>query len=136
VARAAARTPGAWRCWSRDGPVDPDEFSHIYLTFTGITLIGPDGRVSIFEGEDTIDLREIEDASTLVTLGRDVPARPYEKIRLDVTKIELVPADGGEPIFPKLPPKIDLNPRETFHVHPGELLIVQIDVDAGKSIQS
>lgn len=117
-----------------DGPVDPDEFSHIYVTLTGITLIGPDGHVSIFEGSDTIDLRAVEDTSTLVTLGRDVPAQSYEKIRLDVSEIELVPADGGASIFPKLPPKIDLNPRGSFRVHPDELLVIQIDMDAEKSI--
>jgi hypothetical protein len=117
-----------------DGPVDPHEFSHIFVTFTEITLIGDSGHVTIFEGEETIDLRDLEDASTLVTLGRDVPARLYEKIRLDVSEIELVPADGGDSIFPKLPPKLDLNPRGTFRVGPGGLLIVQIDMDAGKSI--
>jgi hypothetical protein len=117
-----------------DGPVDPDAFSHIYVSFTKITLIGPAGSVVIFEGNETIDLRELEDASTLVTLGRDVPSATYEKIRLDVASIELVPADGGSHIFPKLPPKIDLNPRGSFHVRPGELLLVQIDVDCGKSI--
>ena len=117
-----------------DGPVDPDDFSHIFVTFSAITLIGPDGQVEIFDGEETLDLRELEDASTLVTLGRDVPAGHYEKIRLDVSEIELVPADGGPSIFPKLPPKIDLNPRGSFVVEPGELLLVQIDMDAGKSI--
>jgi hypothetical protein len=117
-----------------DGPVDPDEFSHIFVTLTGITLIGPGGHVPIFEGTDTIDLRAVEDTSTLVTLGRDVPAQRYEKIRLDVSEIELVPADGGASIFPKLPPKIDLNPRGSFRVHPDELLVIQIDLDAEKSI--
>jgi hypothetical protein len=117
-----------------DGPVDPDEFSHIYVTFSGITLIGPDGHVQIFDGVETVDLRELEDASTLVTLGLEVRAGLYDKIRLDVDEIELVPADGGASIFPKLPPKIDLNPRGSFEVRPGELLVVQIDMDAGKSI--
>ena len=117
-----------------DGPVDPDAFSHIFVTFTGITLIGDSGHVTVFDGVETIDLRDLEDASTLVTLGLDVPARVYDKIRLDVAEIELVPADGSAPIFPKLPPKLDLNPRGTFRVKPGEMLLVQIDMDAGKSI--
>lgn len=117
-----------------DGPVDPDEFSHIYVTITEITLIGPGGHVQIFEGSDTIDLRAVEDTSTLVTLGRDVPAHEYEKIRLEVSEIELVPADGSASVFPKLPPKLDLNPRGSFRVHPDELLVIQIDIDAEKSI--
>jgi hypothetical protein len=118
-----------------DGPVDPSQFSHIYVTVTEITLIASDGgQVTIFNGSEVFDLRDLTDASTLVTVGQDVPAGTYEKIRLEVSKIELVPADGSSSIFPKLPPKIDLNPRGTFEVRPGELLLVQLDMDAGKSI--
>ena len=117
-----------------DGPVDPDAFSHIFVTFTGITLIGDDGQVRIFDGRETVDLRDVEDTSTLLSVGRDVPADDYEKIRLDVAEIELVSADDGSSSFPKLPPKIDLNPRGGFEVDDGETVLVQIDMDAGKSI--
>lgn len=117
-----------------DGPVDPTEFEHIFVTFTQIVLIGEPGQVTIFRGRETIDLRDYEDVGKLVTLGRRVPSGVYEKIRLEVDQIELVPAGGGDSIFPKLPPKIDLNPRESFRVRRGRLLLVQLDMDAGMSI--
>lgn len=117
-----------------DGPVDPSEFSHIFVTFTGITLLGDDGQVRIFDGNETVDLRDVEDTSTLLSVGRDVPEGDYEKIRLDVAEIELVSAHDGSSSFPKLPPKIDLNPRGGFHVEDGELVLVEVDMDAGKSI--
>lgn len=119
-----------------DGPVDSDEFQKILVTFTEIVLIGDSGHFTIFEDArgKTVDLRELEDVSKLVAVGRDVPARTFSKIRLVVTEIELVPADGRGSIFPKLPPKLDLNARQTLRVRPGQLLLVQVDMDANKSI--
>ena len=119
-----------------DGPVDSDVFEKILVTFTEIILISDSGHFTIFEDRDgkTIDLRELEDVGKLVTLGRAVPARTFSKIRLVVTNVELVPVGGGDSIFPKLPPKIDLNPRQTIRVKRGQLLIVQVDIDGGKSI--
>lgn len=118
-----------------DGPVDPDQFSSILVTFTKIILISDSGQVCIFSGRETIDLRDFEDVGKLVAVGREVPARRFDKIRLLIEDIELVPADGGPSIHPKLPPKLDLNPQKTIHVKPGHLLLLQIDFDAGNSIQ-
>jgi hypothetical protein len=117
-----------------DGPVDPSEFEHIFVTFTRIVLIGEPGQVTIFRGRETIDLRDYEDVGKLVVLGRRVPAGTYEKARLEVDEIELVPTGGGASIFPKLPPKIDLNPRESFRVRAGRLLLMQLDMAANMSI--
>jgi hypothetical protein len=131
---AQAADEGSVAVLLTDGPVDPAEFEHIFVTFTQIVLIGEPGQVTIFRGRETIDLRDYEDVGKLVTLGRRVPAGVYEKIRLEVDEIELVPAGGGASIFPKLPPKIDLNPRESFRVRRGRLLLVQLDMDAAMSI--
>lgn len=117
-----------------DGPVDPGEFQNIFVTYKEIILIGGPGQVTIFRGERTIDLRDLEDVSKLAAVGRRVPAGIYEKIRLLVTQIKLVRAGTGEEIFPKLPPKLDFNPREPFTVKRGQMLYVQLDLDAGKSI--
>ena len=131
--------PGSVAILLTDGPVDPHEFAHIYVAYTEIILIGEPGHITIFEGEETVDLRDLEDVSKIATLGRDVPAGVYEKIRLLLDEIELVPADGSDPIFlsespNKLPPKIDLTPKESFRVHPRKLLLLQVDVVAGESI--
>lgn len=117
-----------------DGPVDPDTFQNIFLSITRITLIGEPGQVVIFQGREVVDLRDMEDVSHFFALGRKVPAGTYSKMRLDVDEIELVPADGSPSIFPKLPPKIDLNPQGDFRVLPGRMLVVQVDVDGGKSL--
>lgn len=122
-----------------DGPVAPQDFEHIWVTYTEIILIGDPGQVTVYKGEKTIDLRDVEDVSKLVTVGRDVPAGFYDKIRLLINEIELDPVGDGEHIFlsespNKLPPKIDLNPQERFRVRPGKLLLIQIDIVAGESI--
>jgi hypothetical protein len=119
-----------------DGPVDPDDFEHILVTFTEIILIGEPGQVSVFRDPDgkTVDLRDVEDVSKFVALGRRIPIGRFSKIRLLLKQIELVPADGGDPIFPKLPPKLDLNPQSDFFVRSGTLLKIQIDFQAGMSL--
>jgi hypothetical protein len=87
-----------------------------------------------------------------------VPAGDWSKIRLHVDEAELIrvsrpedvdgvvircpddldPEDGFvcESILPKLVAngKIDLNPRGPFTVRPGELVLVQLDLDANKSL--
>jgi hypothetical protein len=131
---AVAASTGSVGILFTDGPVDPDEFQNIFLTITEILLLSDQGQVSIFRGRQVIDLRDVEDVARLLIVGRGVPARTYTKVRLLVEEIELVPVGGGPSIFPKLPPKIDLNPREDFRVQPGKLLLVQLDVDAGKSL--
>jgi hypothetical protein len=136
---SAGPAPGSVAVVLTDGPVDPRAFEHIYVTYVAIVLIGEPGQVTIFEGRETVDLRDLEDVSKLVTVGREVPAGFYSKIRLEIEEIELVPADGSPPIKlseapNKLPPKIDLNPQEQFEVRPKKLLLVQIDIVAGESL--
>jgi hypothetical protein len=69
-------------------------------------------------------------------LATDVPAGKYEKIRLGIKDVRI---EGGEcgidGIDIKLPSgRIDVNPRGTFEVIPGETLLISLDVDAEKSI--
>ena len=117
-----------------DAPVDPRLFSSILVTFTEVVLIGEGGQESIFSGRKTLDLRDLEDVGKLVALGRDVPARRFQKIRLELDRIELIPADGSPSIFPRLPPKLDLNLQGPVEIKAGELLLLQIDFDAGNSV--
>ena len=93
-------------------------------------------KVTIFSGTKSFDLLKLEDESALFSVSSGVPSLWYKKIRLHVTDIELVKKDGVTSIYPKLPGggKIDLNPKGQFHVDPGETLILQIDLDAEKSI--
>ncbi len=123
-----------------DGPTD--EFAAINLTVTGIELLGgPEGNVTVFSGHETFDLLRLRDVSELFSLTDDVPTGRYAKIRLLLEDIELVVDDGTggvETHHPRLPGngKLDLHPRSPFDVRPGEMLLLQIDIDAEKSIHA
>jgi len=137
-----------------------DDFVQIWLTVTQIELIGASGHFTLFEGSRSIDLLAMRDDARLLSLGHDVPAGDWSKIRLHVENVELIrvvaASDAGfdgtvidcpdgvtpepgfvcESITPKLPGngKIDLNPRGPLSVRSGQLVFVQLDVDAEKSI--
>ncbi len=115
-----------------DGPTD--DFDAVNLTVTRIELLSDSGRVTVFSGNRTFDLLTLADATELFSVA-DVPAGYYSKIRLTLTRIELVKKDGGK-AYPQLPGngKLDLNPRGGFGVLAGETLLVQLDMDAEKSI--
>lgn len=124
-----------------DAPAPAQTFSHIYVTITGITLRGEDdddavdANVTLFSGSQKVDLLHLADFSELFSLAGNIPAGEYHKIRLTISALELVTADGNS-VFPKLPAngKIDLNPRGTIEVEAGQTLLIQLDVDAEKSI--
>lgn len=114
-----------------------DLFQEINLTVTRVELLGDDQRVTLYNNPtgQKVNLLALQLHSELFALNPSVPAGTYEKIRLQVSDVELVRA-GESPIHPKLPGngKIDLNPRGEFTVVPGETLVLQIDIDAKKSI--
>ena len=134
-----------------------DEFLSIWVTVRKVELIGAKGHFTLFEGQRTFDLLSMRDDARLLSLGHEVPAGDWSKIRLhveDVRMIRLVAdRDAGtvvecppdvtpdpgfvcESIRPKVGGngKIDLNPRGPITVRAGELVFVQLDLDAQKSI--
>jgi len=143
-----------------DAPTD--EFSEVNLTITQIALLreddndddsdsddeskdndSDDSKVVIFEGEETVNLLALENYSHLFALSADVPVGTYHKIRLTLKKeggIELVKHDESGEVselhYPKLTgnAKLDLNARQSFEVVEDETLIIQLDIDAKKSI--
>ncbi len=124
-----------------DNPTD--DFDAIELTVIRIELLAVDDeRIQIFFDPDgvTVDLLKLANFSELFALSQRVPAKRYNKIRLTLKKLELVRKDQNgndiERIAVKLPGngKLDLNPRTQFLVKPDSTLIVQLDIDAKKSI--
>ena len=117
-----------------------EELSEVNITVTKIELLGEDGRITLFEGEKTVNLLDFKTHSGLFSVAREVPVGRYEKIRLTLSQVELVKLDTeGNVIdtqYPKLPGngKLDLNPRGSFEIKAGETVFVQLDVDAKKSI--
>ncbi|MBW2613306.1 MAG: DUF4382 domain-containing protein [Deltaproteobacteria bacterium] len=89
----------------------------------------------------TVNLLALRDEDLLFTVKDGIPAGVYEKIRLQISDIEPVPAAGVETICDgemeiKLPSgKIDLNPQGGFAIVAGEMLSIKLDIDAEKSIR-
>jgi hypothetical protein len=114
-----------------------DEFAQINVTVSQIDLLSEGGHATLFTGESTFDLLTLESFFELLSITPDVPAGDYSKIRLTLTLLELV-LHTGEKFYPALPAggTLDLVARSTFSVNPGEILVVEIDIDANKSIHT
>ena len=113
-----------------------DDFDEVNLTVVSISFLGADdGRETIvFNESRVVNLLALQNYSDLLVTAI-IPAGIYDKIRLEVTQVELV-KEGQAPIITKLPAngKVDLNPRGTFEVFVDGNLMIELDVDAEKSI--
>lgn len=138
VTDATTPTVGSVALLLTDAP--SDDFSKINLTISRADLIADDGsKIPLFEGLRTIDLLSLRSTADLFAANHAVPPGLYEKIRLQLEDIELVKidADGEEErIHPRLLAngKLDLNPRKPFVLAPGKSIVIQVDMDAAKSI--
>ena len=137
---AAPATTGTVGIFLTDGP--SDRFDKILVQVTQVDLLGNGQPVTVFQGDATIDLRQLETNGELLSLTDNVPPGTYSKLRMYVDDIVLVDvgADGQtvlEEIHPKIPAngKIELNPQGQLSVAAGETLLLQIDIDADKSIK-
>ena len=129
-----------------DKPADPAMFSSINASIDKVELLGSDdtGKVTIYAGETQVfDLLRLRNESIPFAFNDDVPAGEYCKIRLTLSDLELVLADDtpnvstdNETAHPKLPGngKLDLVVRNCFTVEPDQIVTIQMDIDAGKSI--
>jgi hypothetical protein len=120
-----------------DGPTD--QFERILISMTRMTLIGPGGHVDLYDGPEaiTFDLLEMSEWGDLAFTSK-VRAGRYNKIRLELSKVELVDlTDNSVERLNKLPAngKIDLNPRGSFNVGPDHTTVIQLDMDAERSFQ-
>jgi len=130
-----------------DKPADPALFAAIIASITRVELMGSEenGPITLYEGPPTkeFDLLRLRNESIPLAFKDGVPAGTYCKIRLILSELELVLTNGtpNDPIddtseYPKLPGngKLDLVARDCFNVVDGEVLTLQLDIDAGKSI--
>lgn len=133
-------TTGSVGIFLTDAPTD--RFDKVLFQVTQVDLLGSGPAVTVFSGDVTVDLRQLEDSGELLSLTDNVPPGTYSKLRMYVEDIVLVDVDTDgetilEEIHPKIPAngKIELNPRGSLMVAAGETLLLQIDVDAEKSIK-
>jgi len=130
-----------------DKPADPTMFAAIIASIVKVELMGSEenGRVELFSAPPTkeFDLLRLRNESIPLVFKDKVPAGTYCKIRLTLSQLELIltngtPDDTGDDTsaYPKLPGngKLDLVVRDCFDVVAGEVLALQLDMDAGKSI--
>jgi hypothetical protein len=114
-----------------------DDFDRILVTIESIQFLGDGGKITIFEGRETIDLKDLEDFSDLFVYAEDIPVGKFEKIRLRVSRVLLVKeGPDREVIDVKVPAngKIDLLPDSSFYVRKDVNLVIEIDMDANKAI--
>lgn len=110
-------------------------------TITSIQLLGGDGPVTIFSGEETVDLLKLGDFSELFAVSPDVPAGTYSKVRLQLSDLDLVRLDDDGQVVETITPqlvangKLDLNPQGPFYVAPGATLVITVDFDVEKSLK-
>lgn len=134
---AASSGSGSVGILLTDGPTD--DFCAIPVTIVEVLLLSDGGQVSVFEGSKTVDLLSLRNNTELFSVGTDVPAGRYDKIRLIVDSVMLEECDEVGDVVNTIDVshpsrKIDLNPRGGFEVRDGELLLIQLDMDAEKSI--
>jgi len=79
-----------------------DEFSAIKLDVVEAILIGGEEHQVLFQGSKPIDLLDLTNFNVPVVFG-EVKVGTHTKLRLVIDNLELVPNDGGPPIFPDLP---------------------------------
>lgn len=118
-----------------DAPTD--HYKEINLTVRQAILIGEDEKQEIvFEGSKPINLLDLRNFSEPIVFG-EVETGTYTKLRLIVDDLVLVPVGDGDPIRPHLPGngKIDMLDADGFTVLAGRTLLMEIDMDANKSIK-
>lgn len=114
------------------------ECDELWITVTEATLLPrPGGEpVVLYDSAKGIrvNILEFADEDFVFVVRDDVPAGRYAKIRLAISKVEVV---GGpcESVVTQLPSgHLDVTPRGPFDVEPGRTLSVRLDLDANKSI--
>jgi len=130
-----APTTGTVGVLFRDGPTH--DFCQVLASVERIDLLGAAGPTNIFMGPETIDVLAMQNYSDVMAVATEVPVGAYEKVRLTLSDLALVPCDSEAAVeHPKLPGngKLDLNPRGEFQVVGGETLLIQIDMDMEKSL--
>lgn len=133
-------TTGTVGIFITDAPTD--RFDKILVQVTQVDLLGGGQPATVFKGDVTIDLRQLETNGELLSLADNVAPGDYSKLRLYVNDITLVDVDTDgvtvlEEIHPTIPAngKVELNPRGPLSVTAGETLLLQLDIDAEKSIK-
>jgi len=128
-----------------DAPIDLTTVQSVMVTIDGVILYGsgdsdgdmpevnPVGAVPILTHPDTFDLLTLTGGATTLLASGEAPAGGYQRIRLEVSKAELIFKDGTiEPL--KLESgKVDV--PIPFDLGVDETQTLTLDFDAAASVQ-
>ncbi|MGE0621614.1 MAG: DUF4382 domain-containing protein [Pseudomonadales bacterium] len=124
-----------------DGPLD--DVIEVNIDIDRVVLLGADGQIVLTEDAtpEPVNLLELRNVTELLLDVDDVPAGRYSKIRMYIDSLQIVRDDlmaGRIEEDAQLPAngKIDLNPQGPFEISPGEDLVIQIDLDVGRSVHT
>jgi len=117
-----------------------EDYDQALATITQILLLGEGSPQEVFSGEQTVDLLRLRDSYEFFAVSDQVEPGRFEKIRLILSRLVLVSDDGDGPVERtdvELPGngKVDINPRGTFDIAPGEIVAITLDVDMEKSLK-
>ncbi|MDH3401495.1 MAG: DUF4382 domain-containing protein, partial [Chromatiales bacterium] len=123
-----------------------EDFDQILIRFDEVSLLGDEGHQVIYpqsadDGVMEIDLLSLRQVSDVAFI-REVPAGMYSKVRLHLTGIDLVKINEltqevvTEEVVLVANGKLDLNPRGEFEVRGGQMLFIELDIDANRSFQA
>ena len=120
-----------------DGPTE--DFKEVNITINKISLLSEDkDPVVLYSGSRRINLLLLQDEQDLFMIHERVQEGVYHKIRLDISDPEFVPFEGaplsGDQIQLVANGKLDLVSKNGFHVISEETLMIELDIDAEKSI--
>ncbi|MHC4339755.1 MAG: DUF4382 domain-containing protein, partial [Planctomycetota bacterium] len=120
----------------RDEPTE--EYDSVFVTVYSVKLLSEESEPAVLYesllGKE-MDLLDLQDEGFLLAVNAAVPPGIYHKIRLDVGNVH---TEGGpcDDLEIKLESnKIDLNPGEPIEVVPGGALLIELDMDANKSMK-
>lgn len=122
-----------------DAPAD--DFDEVNITVTRAELLRDGGQaVSISLGGRVVNLLALQDRPEVFSLAA-APGGAYSGVSLAVSAIELVKRDprtgkAMEVVRPRLPDggRLELSPRTAFAIPAGGTLILQLGLDARRSI--
>ncbi len=129
-----------------DAPIDLTGVSAVNVTLTGVSLHaeGDDGKstkLSLTAGDEmVVNLLDYQDGQVVLIATGEVPDGTYSKIRMHVSRAELVRDDDGDPETPEIVEEI-FNPSSkvdvpvAFSLTNGEDMEITLDFDAALSVQ-
>jgi len=114
------------------------DYTRALVTFTKVELVGENQRVTLFSGEQALDLLRLPDFYEFVDTA-DVPPGNYKSVWITATDVSLVSQDseGNETITEaKLPSgTIKVLSKSGFSIDAGDVLFLEVDFDMHKALK-